>query len=45
MRSMAIFLFEQQRGRRGAKESLPDWQLSNVRQPHWLIQTLVAEAA
>jgi predicted transposase YbfD/YdcC len=45
MRSMAIFLFERQRRRRGAKLSLPDWQHRNVRQPRWLIQTLMAGGA
>lgn len=44
MRSMAIFLFERQRGRRGAKRSLPDWQLKNMRQPRALIQRLMTDA-
>jgi predicted transposase YbfD/YdcC len=44
MRSMAIFLFERQRGLRGAKCSLPDWQRKNMRQPRALIQMLMAEA-
>ena len=37
MRTLAIFLFERQRSRRGAKGSLPDW-LSNIhRDPNHLI--------
>lgn len=37
MRSLAIFLYEQQRGRPRAKRSLPDWQRKNHRQPNPLI--------
>lgn len=40
MRSAAIFLFERQRTRRGAKSSLPDWQRKNHRNPSTLIQLL-----
>jgi hypothetical protein len=32
-RSLAIFLFEQQRGRKGAKKSLPDFQAHNRSHP------------
>lgn len=37
MRSLAIFLFELQRGGREAKKSLPDWQRKNLRNPYPLI--------
>ena len=37
MRSLAIFLYERQRGGRQAKRSLPDWQRKNHRQPNPLI--------
>jgi hypothetical protein len=37
MRSLAIFLYELQRGRPRAKRSLPDWQRKNHRQPNPLI--------
>jgi len=40
MRSSAIFLFERQRPTRGAKASLPDWQLGNMRRPAALIGLL-----
>lgn len=40
MRSMAIFLYERQRGRRGGKKSLPDWQSKNKRNPSSLIGLL-----
>lgn len=38
MRSLAVFLYERQRGRPGGKRSLPDWQSSNHRHPKSLIQ-------
>lgn len=41
MRSAAIFLYEHQRPRRGAKQSQPDWQRKNIRNPNPLIQRLV----
>lgn len=41
LRSGAIFLFEHQRSRRGAKKSLPDWQRKNMRDPNALIRLLV----
>lgn len=41
MRSAAIFLYEHQRLSRGAKQSLPDWQRKNIRNPNPLIQQLV----
>ncbi|MDP2324609.1 MAG: hypothetical protein Q8N51_11330 [Gammaproteobacteria bacterium] len=44
MRSLAIFLFERQRGGRSAKKSLPDWQRRNMRQPRTLIDQLAVEA-
>jgi hypothetical protein len=37
MRSLAIFLFERQRPRRGGSQSLPDWQSRNARSPSSLI--------
>jgi hypothetical protein len=37
MRSLAIFLFERQRSRRGGCSSLPDWQSRNARNPNPLI--------
>jgi hypothetical protein len=37
MRSLAIFLFERQRGDRNGKDSLPDWQRKNHRNPNSLI--------
>ena len=44
MRSMAIFLYERQRSRRGAKKSLPDWQSKNKRHPNHLIGLLTNPA-
>ena len=41
MRSGAIFLFEQQRSRRAAKKSLPDWQRKNMRNPNPLMTLLM----
>lgn len=43
MRSNAIFLFERQRQSRGAKSSLPDWQLKNTRHPAGLIALLTSQ--
>ena len=43
MRSLAIFLYERQRGDRKAKRSLPDWQRKNHRQPNPLIARFTAE--
>lgn len=40
MRSLAIFLFELQRGGRQGKKSLPDWQRKNHRNPYPLIARL-----
>ena len=40
MRSMAIFLYEQQRPTRSGKKSLPDWQRKNMRNPNPLIKQL-----
>lgn len=37
MRSLAIFLYERQRGRPAGKRSLPDWQDNNHRHPNPLI--------
>jgi predicted transposase YbfD/YdcC len=37
-RSLAIFLYEQQRGRRGGKKSLPDFERRACRQPAGLIR-------
>ena len=37
MRSLAIFLYERQRGDDEGKGSLPDWQRKNHRQPNALI--------
>lgn len=44
MRSMAIFLYERQRTRRGGKRSLPDWLAKNHRDPNPLIGLLTAGA-
>ena len=44
MRSMAIFLYERQRWRRGGKRSLPDWQAKNHRNPNHLISLLTTGA-
>jgi hypothetical protein len=41
MRSAAIFLYEHQRPHRDAKQSLPDWQRKNIRNPNPLTQQLV----
>jgi hypothetical protein len=43
MRSLAIFLYEQQRSRRHGKTSLPDWQDSNHRNPNPLIHRFLSE--
>jgi predicted transposase YbfD/YdcC len=40
MRSLAIFLFEHQRGKREGKKSLPDWQRKNHRHPSPLLAHL-----
>jgi hypothetical protein len=40
-RSLAIFLLEQQRGKRGGKKSLPDFERHNLRQPGGLIGRLM----
>lgn len=40
MRSLAIFLFELQRGGRQGKKSLPDWQRKNHRHPSALMARL-----
>ena len=42
MRTLAIFLYERQRGDRQAKRSLPDWQRKNHRQPNPLINRFTA---
>jgi hypothetical protein len=42
MRSLAIFLYELQRGDRHAKGSLPDWQRKNHRQPNPLLHQFAA---
>lgn len=42
MRSLAIFLYERQRGSRQGKRSLPDWQRKNHRQPNPLIAQFTA---
>lgn len=42
MRSLAIFLYEHQRGERGGQRSLPDWQRKNHRQPNPLLARLTA---
>lgn len=44
MRSLAIFLFERQRGDRNGKGSLPDWQRKNHRNPNSLIAQFATEA-
>ena len=43
MRSASIFLYERQRGERSGKQSLPDWQRKNLRQPNPLIGKLTAQ--
>ena len=45
MRSLAIFLYERQRGARHAQRSLPDWQRKNHRQPNPLLDQLIAAKA
>lgn len=42
MRTLAIFLYERQRGGRNGKRSLPDWQRQNHRQPNSLIDQFIA---
>lgn len=42
MRTLAIFLYERQRGGRHAQRSLPDWQRKNHRQPNPLLDQLTA---
>lgn len=42
MRTLAIFLYERQRGGRQAQRSLPDWQRQNHRQPNPLLAQLIA---
>jgi hypothetical protein len=42
MRSLAIFLYERQRGRPKAKRSLPDWQRNYHRHPNPLIALFTA---
>ena len=44
MRSLAIFLYERQRNRRNGKQSLPDWQRKNHRQPTSLITQFTTPA-
>jgi hypothetical protein len=44
MRSLAIFLYERQRGDRQGKRSLPDWQRKNHRWPNALIDRFTAGA-
>ena len=44
MRSLAIFLYERQRGDRGGKRSLPDWQHQIHRQPNPRIARFTAGA-
>jgi len=41
-RSLAIFLFEAQRGRKGAKQSLPDFERQACRQPAAFIRRLMS---
>jgi hypothetical protein len=43
MRSLAIFLYERQRGDRHGQRSLPDWQRKNHRQPNPLLDHLTAQ--
>jgi predicted transposase YbfD/YdcC len=42
-RSLAIFLYEQQRSIKGAKKSLPDYERKNLRAPGFLISRFMAE--
>jgi predicted transposase YbfD/YdcC len=44
MRSLAIFLYEQQRADRHGKRSLPDWQKKNHRNPNPLINRFTRRA-
>jgi hypothetical protein len=44
MRSLAIFLYERQRGGRRGKRSLPDGQRNNHRHPNPLIDLFTAGA-
>lgn len=44
MRSLAIFLYERQRSRRNGKQSLPDWQRKNHRNPTPLIHRFTDQA-
>ena len=41
-RSLAIFLHEQQRGQRGGKKSLPDFERRVCQQPHALIRRFMS---
>lgn len=41
-RSLAIFLYEQQRGQRGGKKSLPDFERRVCRQPDAMIRRFMA---
>ena len=41
-RSLAIFLYEQQRGKRGGKESLPDFERRVCRQPGVMIRRFMS---
>ena len=41
MRSVSIFLHERQKGAKGGKKSLPDWQSRNHRDPNPLLRLLV----
>ena len=43
MRSLAIFLYERQRGARHGQRSLPDWQRNNHRAPNPLLGRLMTE--
>ena len=43
MRSASIFLYEDQRPKRSGKQSLPDWQRKNMRQPGPLIGKLTGQ--
>ena len=44
LRSLAIFLYERQRGARHAQRSLPDWQRKNHRQPNPLLNRFTGRA-
>jgi predicted transposase YbfD/YdcC len=41
-RSLAIFLYEQQRGKRGGKQSLPDFERRVCREPNALIRRFMS---